>query len=87
VEIAERELIAALEAALAAAAADDGGGYLTTVELCRVTGWTDQRVRESLHLLADDGRLEMTKKMILDLCGRRLRVPAYRLKAESLTCV
>ena len=76
-DIAEQELIDALEAA---AQAEGGNGALTVRELARRKRWTVNRTRSHLASLIAIGRCEVTRKQIVNIAGNSTRVPAYRIK-------
>ena len=68
-DIAENELIRALAEAQPVID-EDREGFMTTRE-----------GKEYLHELHEQGRIETCKVVMVDMSGRRMRVPAYRLKA------
>ena len=79
-DITENELIQALAEAQPVMGGDRDG-FLTTKEMVSVLGWSLWAVGAQLRELHKQGRLEVRKVKIIDISGRCIRVPAYRLKA------
>ena len=81
-EIAESELIKALEEALCTPPPAGGEGYYTTKELHEMTGYPASAVRRLLRKIGETGRLESTYVMRHShLLGRPAHSRGYRLKA------
>ena len=81
IELSERDLI---EAVLAAQPQDTPtGGALTMRELIGQTGLSDKRLRDRLHQLQDEGRLDVRVLLKRSLDGKLVRVPGYRLKVSE----
>ena len=79
-DITENELIRALaEATLDVD--ENRDGFLTAREMVRALDWPENRVKAQLRTLHEEGRIETRKVVIVDIAGRRTRVPAYRLRA------
>ena len=79
-DISENELIQAL----AEAQIDleqDREGFLTMREMVAALDWPKARITANLHALHSQGRIETRKVVVVDIAGRRTRVPAYRLRA------
>lgn len=59
-------------------------GYMTTRELCKLWGVSEETATKRLRRLQEDGLLDvMVRVSITTLDGRQQVVPAYRLKAKS----
>ena len=83
-EIAESELIKALEEALCTPTSADKEGYYTTKELHDMTGYPLYAVRILLGKLGEIGRLESTYVMRHSfLLDRPTHSRGYRLKAQG----
>lgn len=67
------------ELAQAAKRTDAPKGFQTIPELCAATGWGDSKLRRSLKLAQQAGRLEMVKVMRPTLAGTMQPVPAYKV--------
>jgi DNA-binding Lrp family transcriptional regulator len=59
---------------------NESSGAMTVTEIRKETGLSEETVRERVRKLLEEGKLERTKKRIIDLSGRRMTVPAYRVK-------
>jgi predicted ArsR family transcriptional regulator len=79
-DITENELIRALaEASLEMD--QDRDGFLTAREMVKALDWAPWQVKEHLRELHELGRIETRKVIVIDIAGRRTRVPAYRLRS------
>lgn len=59
-------------------------GYMTTRELCRLWGVSEETATKRLRRLQEDGLLDaMARVTITTLDGRQQIVPAYRLKGSK----
>ena len=79
-DISENELIQALAEAQIDVE-QDRDGFLTMREMLGALDWPKARITANLHALHSQGRIETRKVIMVDISGRRTRVPAYRLKS------
>jgi len=56
-------------------------GALTSSELAEATGLSRNTIIKRITPAVKDGRREVTRKQIVDLTGRAMHVPAYRITA------
>jgi len=80
----EDQLLEALRAAQVTQDDDDRQGARTSEELQDTLGWTKDRVLDALRRLSKANRLEVRKVPKVDIAGRTLRVPAYRLRSNGV---
>lgn len=59
-------------------------GALTTKQLRKITGWGDERVRTTLHILDEKGMLARAKVYEFDLAKRWMPKSAYKIKTGPL---
>lgn len=79
-EITEAELLQAIqEAAATHNTPDDPDGAFRVAEVAAALGWSSKRVISALWKVQAEGKLQRTKVWRMDLAGRRMPVPAYRL--------
>lgn len=79
-ELTESELLQAIEDAAAAHnTPDDPDGAFRVVEVAEALGWSTKRVVSALWRVQAAGKLQRTKVWRIDLAGRRMPVPAYRI--------
>lgn len=52
---------------------------LTVRELSARLGIGDRLIIEKLKIIAESGRLIVGRKRVMDLCGRRVPVPSYKI--------
>jgi DNA-binding Lrp family transcriptional regulator len=62
---------------------DNPDGAMTVREIRGETGMGEDAVRERVRKLLAEGKLEVTKKRIVDMSGRRMTVAAYRVKEKK----
>lgn len=58
-------------------------GFVTVEELRKVIGWMPEKIRGFLHVLKEEGRLEVGKKRVRFLDDRVCEKPAYRIKSKE----
>lgn len=58
---------------------DDPDGAFRVAEVAEALGWSTKRVVAALWKVQAAGKLQRTKVWRMDLAGRRMPVPAYRL--------
>lgn len=78
----EDALVQALQDALTTNL-DKRNGFMTSRELMKELHCTHKRLLDRLHLLDDEGRLEIEDVTIKNLAGRNQSVPAYRLMSKN----
>ena len=76
--VTEAELIDAVRDAMSGADASDDG--MTLGEMGTATGVGAKRLRLALRTLLDAGRLEVGRRLITSIDGRKCFVPVYRVK-------
>jgi hypothetical protein len=79
--VTESELLEALRRA--AVDREDTQGAMTSRQLADALEWTRDRVYKELHRLRNAGQLEVHWIPALDVAGRRVRVPGYRLVRDD----
>jgi hypothetical protein len=83
VTMSTTELLEAIAAAQGDAMPDDPPGAFRVVEVAERLGWSVKRVQAQLRAWQVAGRLERTQVWRLDLAGRRMPIPAYRLREAA----
>jgi hypothetical protein len=78
-ELTESELLQAIADAAVNNTPDDPDGAFRVAEVAAAMGWSTKRVIMSLHRMQAAGKLQRCKVWRLDLAGRRMPVPAYRI--------
>jgi len=76
IDVTENELLEALRTAVSA---PDQGDGMTTPELARALGWSENRVRRALRRLRAQGAIQPVRVPRETLAGVIQLVPGYRL--------
>ena len=64
------------------ASGEGADGYYTREELCALVNRSRRWVSEKLRVLLAAGRLDVRQKETMDLDGKIVLAPAYKLKTE-----
>lgn len=78
-KITQSDIIDALRSALAS---PSDGEASTVNEIRAATGQSEERVRDYLHAMNKQGRLDVLRVRRPTLDGRNTIVPAYRIKSK-----
>lgn len=80
IAMTENELLDAIRAAQSVSALpDDPPGAFRVCEVAEALGWSVKRVQAALRQMQRAGRLEQCQVWRMDLAGRRMPIPAYRI--------
>ena len=63
---------------------ESGDGCLTTREIARLSGLSYYSILRGLHVLQEKGTLIVEQVKRVSLTGRRVLVPAYKVRKEGL---
>jgi hypothetical protein len=78
-DLTESELLQAIADAAAHNTPDDPDGAFRVAEVAEALGWSGKRVIHALYKVQAAGKLQRCKVWRIDLAGRRMPVPAYRI--------
>jgi hypothetical protein len=75
-DLTEDLLLEAIRKSFDAPPGEEGHG-ITVHELARATGLPDQSIRVKIRELIEQGQIKSSRRIILDIAGRRAQIPAY----------